>query len=148
VSTGEGVSTLDRLEELDRLLRDVQAELMPEAEIPDPPPPHPIPEPALDHSPQLELLSTLAAGLLASMRALLAGYERVLTPPAPATRPARLSPEPPHATISAGPFPSPEALRSFGNAVSTLPGVSDVAVRADDGTDRAIIDVRLDQPTP
>jgi hypothetical protein len=121
---------------------------MPEAEIPDPPPPPPIPEPAHDHSPQLELLSELAASLLASMRTLLAGYERVLTPPAPATRPERLSPEPPHATISAGPFPSLEALRSFENAVSTLPGVSDVAVRAYEGADRVIIDVRLDQPNP
>ncbi len=186
MTTGERVSTLEHLDELDRLLRDVQADLVPEAGIPDAPPPPPpvpdppppppppvpdpappppvpdpvppppIPEPALDSSRQLQVLAELAAGLLASMRELLAGYERVLTPPtptptparAPATPPPRARADAPHATISAGPFPSIEALRNFETAVSSLPGVRDVAVQAYEGTDRAIIDVRLDQSSP
>jgi hypothetical protein len=160
VTTGERVSTLEHLDALDQLLRDVQAELVPGAEIPDPAPPPPIPEPppappvpepppvpgpAIESSRPTDPLPGLVAALLASMRELLAGYEHVLTPsPAPATRPAAARQPPPHATISAGPFASIEAVRSFETAVSNLPGVRDVAMRAYEGTDRALIDVRLD----
>jgi hypothetical protein len=102
VTKGERVSTLEHLDDLDRLLRDVQAELMPEAGIPDPPPPPPIPDPAsppsipeppppppvpeppppapsLDSSVQLETIAELSGHLLTAMRELLAGYEQVLT---------------------------------------------------------------------
>jgi hypothetical protein len=100
VAKGERVSTLEHLDDLDRLLRDVQAELMPEAGIPDPPPPPPIPDPAsppsipeppppvpeppppapsLDSSVQLETIAELSGHLLTAMRELLAGYEQVLT---------------------------------------------------------------------
>jgi hypothetical protein len=170
VTTGEGVSTLEHLDELDRLLRDVQAGLVPEAAIPDSPPPPPVPEPppapptpeppppppAPDPTPPppvpepaLEVLEQLAAALLASTRELLAGYERVLTPmsPAPPARPPRAGTERPEVSVSAGPFPSLEVLREFEAAVSRLPKVRDVAVRAYEGTDRAIIDVRLDEAT-
>ena len=46
-------------------------------------------------------------------------------------------------TLSAGPFANIEALHEFEEALSRMPGVRDVAVRGYEGTDRAIIDVRL-----
>jgi hypothetical protein len=148
------VSTLEHLDELDRLLRDVQADLIPGAGIPDPPPPPPIPDPpppppAPEPPPAPPPpLPELVAGLLASMRELLAGYERVLLPPAaPARAPVRQQPHS-HATVSAGPFPSVEAVRQFETSLSGLPGVRDVAVHGYEGTDRAIIDVRLDTASP
>ena len=153
MTTGERVSTLEHLDELDQLLRDVQAELVPGAEIPDPPPPPPIPEPPpappMPEPPPAPPLPELVASLLASMRELLAGYERLLLPPTP---PAAQSPvrRPPHshATVSAGPFLSAQAVRSFETSLSALPGVRDVSVQAYEGTDRAIIDVRLDDASP
>ena len=77
------------------------------------------------------------------MRELLAGYERVLAP-----RSGRPTPAPPAAasaqvTLLAGPFASTEALREFETAVSHLRGVREVTVRGYEGTDRAIMDVRL-----
>ncbi len=174
--SSERASTLGaHLEELDRLLYDVQAELVPDREprpalvtaaipdppppappppvppepppIPEPPPPPPIPEapppppppdPALDATPQIQALTELAERLVASMRELLAGYERVLAPA------SRRQPEPAApVTLSAGPFADIEALHEFEEALSRMPGVRDVAVRGYEGTDRAIIDVRL-----
>ena len=166
--SSEGASALGaRLVEMDRLLRDVQVELAPEREPvpllvdePEPPPaapradpaPSPLPTPT-GHEPQLQVLSELSARLLASTRELLAGYERVLVPsarlhPPPARRSARHRPDSPDVTLAAGPFASLEALREFEHAVSHLPGVRDVAIRGYEGTDRAIIEVRLDQPNP
>ena len=71
------------------------------------------------------------------MRELLAGYERVLAPA------SRRRPEPAGVTLAAGPFASIEALHEFEAALSHLRGVSEVVVRGYEGTDRAIIDVRL-----
>ena len=166
----ERASTLGaHLEELDRLLYDVQAELAPDREphpvlvhgavtaaIPDPPapslpppeppppppipepaPPPPPPDPALDATRQIQALTELSERLVASMRELLAGYERVLAPA------SRRRPEPAGATLAAGPFASIEALREFEAALSHLRGVREVVVRGYEGTDRAIIDVRL-----
>lgn len=159
-----------RLVEMDRLLRDIQVELAPEREpapaleepappvLDDPAPPAP---PATEAAPpappvpQLEALGELSARLVASTRELLAGYERVLVPAA-SPPPARQSVQPrarPRAhrsgvTLAAGPFVSLEALRAFELAVAQLPGVRDVAVRGYEGTDRAIIEVRLDQSSP
>ena len=161
------------LEELDRLLYDVQAELAPGREprpalvtaaipdppapappppppppLPEPPPPPPIPEPpppppplepALDRTRQLQVLSELSERLVASMRELLDGYERILAPkPRPRAEPTSAA-----MTLSAGPFVSIEALREFEAALSQLPGVREVTVRGYEGTDRAIIEVRL-----
>jgi hypothetical protein len=168
------------LEELDRLLHDVQTELIPGREhrpalvsaaipaaaipdppppppppdspplpppLPDPPPPPPIPEPAppppppdpaLDAARQIQALTELSERLVASMRELLAGYERVL---ATASR-LRLAPAAP-VTLPAGPFGSVEALREFEEALSRMSGVREVGVRGYEGTDRAIIEVRL-----
>jgi hypothetical protein len=149
---------------MDRLLRDIQVELAPERESapllvdePEPPPtapradPAPSPPPA-GHAPQLAALTELSARLLASIRELLTGYERVLapatSPPSSARRTGRHRPDSPDVTLAAGPFASLEALREFEQAVSRLPGVRDVAIRGYEGTDRAIIEVRLDQPNP
>jgi len=177
--SSERASTLGaHLEELDRLLHDVQAELVPDRDprpvlagderpvlvgddvaaaipepppppppppplpeppppppVPEPPPPPPPPEPALDQ--QIRALTELSERLLASMRELLNGYERVIAPS------SRRPPEPAGVTLSAGPFPDIEALREFEAALSHLRGVREVTVRGYEGTDRAIIDVRL-----
>jgi hypothetical protein len=156
---------------MDRLLRDIQAGLVPgrepsppltvSADRPEPPvtaaplaPPAAPPSMPDASMPDAEhqALSELSGRLVASMRELLAGYERVLVPSAsprqPARRPARQRPDSPDVTLSAGPFASLEALRDFEQAVSRLPGVRDVAVRGYEGTDRAIIEVRLDQSNP
>ncbi len=89
------------------------------------------------------------------MRELLAGYEGVLVggssrPPVRGSAPSRARTRPDDAgvTLSAAPFASLEALHEFEQAVSRLPGVREVAVRGYEGTDRAIIEVRLDRPTP
>jgi hypothetical protein len=152
---------------MDKLLRDVQVGLVPGREPAPPlappaehgPPPAPAAEPSgvstppATDAPQLQALTELSARLLASTRELLAGYERVLVPsarshPPPARRIARPRPESPDVTLAAGPFASLEALREFEQAVSHLPGVRDVAIRGYEGTDRAIIEVRLDQSNP
>ena len=90
------------------------------------------------------------------MRELLDGYEQFLVgipsvsragarPSRPTTRPpAAPTRDDPDVTVAAGPFVSLDALRSFEHAVSRLPGVRDVAVRGYEGSDRAIIEVRLD----
>jgi hypothetical protein len=181
------VSSLgEHLADMDRMLRELQSELVPEREpapalvaqddapaaaIPDPPapppplpeppppaepppppepgppaeppPPPPLPEPpppppALDSARQIAALTELSERLVASMRELLAGYERVL-----ASRPRSPHPEPAAVTLSAGPFATIDALHEFEAALSQLPAVSEVAVRGYEGTDRAIIDVRL-----
>jgi hypothetical protein len=154
---------------MDRMLRDVQAELVPDAPaaaipdppvpapppppeppppppaeppvppepapppIPEPPPPPPIPEPALD----INTLADLSERLIASMRELLDGYERVLA--LPQNRRAEST----HVTMSAGPFTGIEALHEFEEALVRVRGVRDVVVRGYEGNDRAIIDVRL-----
>ena len=108
--------------------------------------------PPASDGPQLQVLTELSARLLASVRELLAGYERMLvpsaSPPPPSRRPARQRLDSPDVTLSAAPFESLEALREFEQAVSRLPGVREVAVRGYEGTDRAIIEVRLDQSNP
>jgi hypothetical protein len=200
--SSERASTLGgHLEELDRLLYDVQAELAPDrnprpvlvsevsdaalaipdapvpapapdppapappppAPLPEPPPqpptpepppppppaeppavpePPPIPAPALDSHHQVEALTELSERLVASMRELLVGYERVLAP-ASGRRPEPAAPASAPVTLLAGPFASIEALREFEAALSQLRGVREVTVRGYEGTDRAIIDVRL-----
>ncbi len=159
---------------MDRLLRDIQSELVPDREpepllaAPDEPvsPPAapaaaPVAGPAADTTPpptpdpHLQALTELSARLLASMRELLAGYERMLVPSAsrqPGRRAesprVRARPDDPSVTVSAAPFATTEALREFEAAVARLPGVREVAVQGYEGTDRAIIAVRLDQPNP
>jgi hypothetical protein len=169
--SSEGPSTLGaHLAEMDRLLRDIQAELLPDRE-PAPPladpatsaasstPPEglagsvatPVAAPGPASDEQIAALTELATRLVASMRELLAGYERVVAQasPTPPAGPPRAAPAPPPAVaLAAGPFPSLEALREFEHAITHLPGVREVAVQAYEGTDRAVIEVRLDHPSP
>jgi hypothetical protein len=171
--SSEGASSLGaRLAEMDRLLRDIQAELLPDHEpspalihpgsphahlapeaAPAPTPTLTTPQPTPD--PQLQALTELSARLLASMRELLAGYERMLVRsssrrPAGRSAPSRAGTGTVtgdrNVTVSAAPFRSLEALREFEQAVSNLPGVREVAIQGYEGTDRAIIEVRLDPP--
>jgi hypothetical protein len=132
----------------------------PDPPVPPPPPEPPPPlEPPLPPEPpalesrsdhQIEALAELSGRLLASMRELLVGYERVLAPTSPGPR-ATAPPAPsvrestdPQVSLAAGPFVSIEALHEFERAVRGLPGVREVSVRAYEGADRAIIDVLLD----
>ena len=156
---------------MDKLLRDIQVELVPDREpapamsaddaisVPSEraapatasPPPAP-PAPAAP-DPQLQSLTELSARLLASMRELLAGYERILVPGSrPVRRSAPSRPRPASdssdVTLSAAPFLSLAALHEFEEALARLPGVREVAVRGYEGADRAIIEVRLDRRTP
>ncbi len=103
--------------------------------LPEPPPPPPVPEPAPDR--QIQALAELSERLIASMRELIDGYERVLAPKACAR------PEPARVTLTAGPFTGIASLHEFEAALSHLRGVREVTVRGYEGTDRAIIDVRL-----
>jgi hypothetical protein len=48
-------------------------------------------------------------------------------------------------TVCAGPFASLDAVRAFERALAELPGVREVARRGFEGSDRAIIDVVLDE---
>jgi hypothetical protein len=111
--SSERVSTLrPHLADMDRLLRDIQTELVPDREpspalgtaaIPAPPaltpadpaspPPEPPPSPppsrseqSLDTTAQLHALTELSESLMASMRELLDGYERVLAHARASTR--------------------------------------------------------------
>jgi outer membrane biosynthesis protein TonB len=187
--SSERASTLGaHLEQLDRLLHDVQAELAPDRSprpvlvsdaalaipdppapapppptpLPEPPPPPPTPEPPPPPPPpsipepppvpapalgashqQVEVLTELSERLVASMRELLAGYERVLAPRSGRPTPAPLAAASAQVTLLAGPFASTESLREFETALSHLRGVREVAVRGYEGTNRAIMDVRL-----
>jgi hypothetical protein len=85
---------------------------------------------------------------VASIRELLAGYDRLLSGAGSTVpRPTRGRPDPADATLDAGPFASTEALHEFERAVSRLPGVREVVLRAYQGTDRALLEVRLDHPS-
>ena len=116
--------------------------------VPEPPPiPAPALESGLGSGYPAEALAELSERLVASMRELLAGYERVLAP-ASRRRPEPAPAASAHVTLLAGPFASTEALREFETALSHLRGVREVLVRGYEGTDRAIIDVRLDGASP
>ena len=111
---------------------------------PEPPPPPPIPAPALASGRRPSADAAVARHLVASIRELLAGYDRLLSADEPAPwRPARRRADAGAVTLAAGPFPSIESVRAFEAAVARLPGVRDVDLQAYEGTDRAIIDVRL-----
>jgi hypothetical protein len=155
--TGDGpeISILDaRLAEIDRRLHSIQTGLVasePPSRLPPPiavpgdgvrasPPPLP---PADAHS-AAELLIRLREvtaeqeGVLSSMRQLLGTLQRVAATPSagPATAGSPLS-------VSAGPFASTEALRSFRAALEALPAVKTVELRGFEGGDRAILEVHL-----
>jgi hypothetical protein len=89
---------------------------------------------------ELRRLAAAQEQVLESTRELLRAYEAALThvpPPEPAVR---------EFSVSAGPFPSTEALRGFERTLSEIPQVREVAVRGYEGGDRAIVDVHLFDP--
>jgi hypothetical protein len=49
-------------------------------------------------------------------------------------------------TVAAGPFASTESLRRFERTLAAIPDVREVAVRGYEGEDRAIVDVRFNEP--
>ena len=168
--TPEGGEIDSRLEELDRRLRAVQDELLPEREprrvrgvedapgaplgprpapeppsaLEPPPPPPPPPRPAVGPPPAG--VTAVHTKLVSSLHELLGAYESLLDqyPPSDARRPAPEPPEP--QTIAAGPFPTIDAVGLFRDALVALPGVETVVVRAYEGQDRAIFDVKLTGP--
>jgi hypothetical protein len=161
----EGALDLEsRLADIDRRLREIQAELAPEREPRPTRPPSGQPRGRsgplatvlqrsarergreADPAQQIEGLSELHDKLLASMHELLERYEAVLRLlPAPDPRPA--APDGDELTVSVGPFATIEALREFERALAGLPGVREVAVRGFEGSDRAIVDVQLEDAT-
>jgi hypothetical protein len=147
-----------RLEKLDRRLRAVQDELMPEREArpvrvaeaaapPPPPGPAPPPPPPAAALPPPATVTAVHSKLITSLRELLDAYETLLIHfPAPdPPRRDRTEPAVPQ-SISAGPFPSVEAVRAFRDELASLPGVETVSVGAYEGEDRAIFDVKLTEP--
>jgi hypothetical protein len=139
---------------IDDRLRELEAELDPDAAAEDQPPPRqrgrsgplaallqrasrqPPPGAALrEVARELETLTELHHQVLDWIHELIAAYEAAL-----ARRPRAPGPE---LTMSAGPFATNEALEGFVAAIKTLPGVSQAAVRGFEGTDRAIIEVQL-----
>jgi hypothetical protein len=78
----------------------------------------------------------------------LAEIQRELAPDVPADAPLEA-----HAAdhgsvdVSAGPFPSLDALREFERAVAELPGVCEVTVRGYETGNRAILEVQLREET-
>ena len=149
--TEEEVAFETRLAAMDRRLREIQADLVPEREPRPavqaprreaPPPPRPAPPPA---GPGVELLGGLYGKLVSSMRELLDGYEGVLEQVA---RPAPRSAPSDSVSVVAGPFRSTGALKAFEDAVGGLPGVRHVEIRGYESGDRAVLEVQLDQRSP
>lgn len=119
---------------------------------------------------ELAALGDLCRSLLAAMRALLDGFEPALAKlpgnrgeivrpvteaavaePRPLDATFDPDPTPPGArrrpsgiTLSAGPFDAVEAIEEFQVTLAMVPGVSEVAFRGYEGSDRAIIDIELD----
>ena len=87
---------------------------------------------------RLRELTTAQEGVLSLMRELLGAVERVAMAEPPAPVPAGTP-----FSVSAGPFASTEALRSFQAALQSLPEVRAVELRGFEGGDRAILDVHL-----
>jgi hypothetical protein len=131
----QDVSTLDgRLAGIDRRLREIQAELLPERV------PHdvPAPEPALESGDaarldQITQLTAVYGDLLVSLRELLERHQPPQAVPGAGER----------VTVSTGPFRTIGAVRAFEQRLATLPGVGDVHLRGYEGDDRAVFDVRL-----
>jgi hypothetical protein len=183
----QGAAALDAyLADIDRRLREIQAELGPESEpaiadhrrrtndppasepvvsmhvptvrepaphMPEPaPPPHPpgrsghggrqgplaelLQRDPVRNEPELDSLPVLHEQLLRTIGDMLDTYETVLAGLSSRAAPADV-------TVSAGPFSSIAAVRGFERELAELPGVSEVTLRGYEGTNRAIIDIRI-----
>ncbi len=100
---------------------------------------------------QLHALADLRDTLLASIRQLVEGYQAAAQVQPGTSPPASEGPEDleaPEITVSAGPFAHLDAVRAFERALADLPGVRETSVRGYEGSDRAIVDVRLDDDRP
>jgi hypothetical protein len=163
------ISILDiRLAEIDRRLRSIQTGLVEEAAAAAEPPATPeaelpqriaVPEPghcaptageasradAAELMLELRELTGVHERLLESMRELLAAYEQALAQAPAAGQTSSGSTR--QFSVSAGPFPSTEALRGFERTLARIPEVREVEVRGYEGGDRAIVDVHLFDPT-
>lgn len=96
---------------------------------------------------QLHALADLRDTLLASIRQLVEGYQAAAqVQPGTSQRPGEGQDdlEAAEITVSAGPFAHLDAVREFERALAHLPGVRETSVRGYEGSDRAIVDVRLD----
>jgi hypothetical protein len=87
---------------------------------------------------------------LEAMERRLAEIQQELAPDVPPSSVPEPAPAPDPAAspaaaveVSAGPFPSMDALREFERAIAALPGVREVAVRGYESGNRAIIEVQL-----
>lgn len=149
----------ERLAEVDRKLRSIQAELMPGREPNSPPEPtepsrrgrdgplatlleqtanHRSDDATTPETDRVDQLTELHARLLASMTEVLDGFRRAL---------AEMNEHGHEATMSAGPFATLEALRGFERELEGLTSVAEVELRGYEGEDRAVIAVRLAPPT-
>jgi hypothetical protein len=135
-------SNLDaHLAEIDHRLRTIQSGLAPAVESPAPQSPSAAPVVPPEAAPVPQRVSDVPLGrealeLVAQLRALVDAQERLLA----STRSS--------VNVSVGPFAGTEALRRFEESLRALPEVRDVVVREFEGSDRAIIDVLLAEPTP
>lgn len=117
---------------------------------PDPAPPGPAPDPSPPvpspaFGPPAEAIRDLIElheGLLSSMRVLLSAYEAAIAR-LPTSREGSSVRE---FTVAAGPFASTESLRRFERTLAAIPDVREVAIRGYEGQDRAIVDVRFNEP--
>jgi hypothetical protein len=171
-----GDDVQDTLNELERKLRELQAELSvpaPAAQPPPPEPPRPPPPPRGGLQDQLEELLRFRDQLAEAAKKLVEDYSRVLEqitratggepgappPPTPASGHVTFPVPPPAApsaestlfsgqvTIDAGPFADIAALARFEEAVRQVALAEDVHVRSFDD-ERAVIDLRLAREAP
>jgi hypothetical protein len=80
--------------------------------------------------------------LLSSMRVLLGAYEAAIAGLSTSEKGSAVR----EFTVVAGPFTSTESLRKFERTLAAIPDVREVAIRGYEGEDRAIVDVRLNEP--
>jgi hypothetical protein len=154
------------LAEIDRRLREIQAEFAPPGRTATPgraagrePPPHPVEDrpaagrgrtgpletvlkrakpPGVALPPRTDDPTGLQAKLMAAIDDLIRAYEcSIAATPTPTPSSAD------ELMLSAGPFSSIAELREFQRALTEIPGVLEVSVRGYEGADRALIEVRL-----
>ena len=113
---------------------------------PSPPSPRCCPGLSAELSELAELRSSLEE-LQASLGELLEGYRGALiqalaasAPPLGATTRGN------EFTLVAGPFVALESVREFERTLLALPAIEQVAIRGYEGSDRAVLDVRLAEP--
>jgi hypothetical protein len=111
-----------------------------EQPAPEPPgEPPPVPDPPIA---DFGALTDIHLKLLSATHELLEAYQQTLTQISRGTGPSERQGGT-EVTLSAGPFSSIDAVRTFEHALATLPGVRDVAVRGYGSGNRVLIEVGL-----